>query len=304
MARPTVPGGSFNNVPIPTPQTLNDLIEDVLADAGAGLFAGKAATETALTNLNGLVGAVVDPASASDGQKLTAVGETTTPNAVKRGGWVTIDNKVTGGKAYGLFVRSRDVTAGTGYSHLVGLDVNVTQKNAFPAGGSDVFVHVAGITLADGVWPGAAHRVEWQDYPNWKGQIERAYWSMDGVTPTALEVGTASYGTDSNSQQVKFYRYNSGSRSLAGYLIGTRFDDLHIFATRYVRFNPNAISDGFLGIGGENGPRWSHGTGSPEGVVTARPGSIYSDIGSVSDSTLWFKRAGTGNTGWKAVTLV
>jgi hypothetical protein len=39
------------------------------------------------------------------------------------------------------------------------------------------------------------------------------------------------------------------------------------------------------------------GTGSPEGVVTAKPGSRYGDE-SVSPSILYYKHTGSGNTGW------
>lgn len=38
------------------------------------------------------------------------------------------------------------------------------------------------------------------------------------------------------------------------------------------------------------------GTGSPEGVVTADPGDLYSDE---STNSIWIKETGTGtNTGW------
>lgn len=38
------------------------------------------------------------------------------------------------------------------------------------------------------------------------------------------------------------------------------------------------------------------GSGSPEGVVTASPGATYTDTD--APGTLYFKRTGTGNTGW------
>ena len=38
------------------------------------------------------------------------------------------------------------------------------------------------------------------------------------------------------------------------------------------------------------------GAGSPEGVVTAVPGATYVDTN--APGTLWFKRTGTGSTGW------
>jgi hypothetical protein len=58
------------------------------------------------------------------------------------------------------------------------------------------------------------------------------------------------------------------------------------------------ISDSVtLGVGG---PSWTNGTGSPEGVVTAPVGSLYSRTDGGADTTLYVKESGTGNTGWIA----
>jgi hypothetical protein len=43
------------------------------------------------------------------------------------------------------------------------------------------------------------------------------------------------------------------------------------------------------------------GSGSPEGVVTASPGSLYLNLAGGTDTTLYTKNSGTGNTGWVAV---
>lgn len=45
---------------------------------------------------------------------------------------------------------------------------------------------------------------------------------------------------------------------------------------------------------------WATGAGSPEGVVTAVPGSIYSNTSGGAGTTLYVKESGTGNTGWVA----
>jgi hypothetical protein len=42
------------------------------------------------------------------------------------------------------------------------------------------------------------------------------------------------------------------------------------------------------------------GAGSPEGVVTAVPGKLYTDTGGGAGTTLYVKESGTGNTGWVA----
>lgn len=43
------------------------------------------------------------------------------------------------------------------------------------------------------------------------------------------------------------------------------------------------------------------GRGSPEGVISATPGSDYRNLDGGEGQTLWLKRAGAGNTGWFAI---
>jgi len=45
---------------------------------------------------------------------------------------------------------------------------------------------------------------------------------------------------------------------------------------------------------------WMVGSGSPEGVVTAPPGSLYTNSSGGASTTLYVKESGTGNTGWIA----
>ena len=57
------------------------------------------------------------------------------------------------------------------------------------------------------------------------------------------------------------------------------------------------------GYGFTSGASHLSGTGSPEGVVTATPGSTWLQVGdavTVSGNLLWRKISGTGNTGWVA----
>jgi hypothetical protein len=42
------------------------------------------------------------------------------------------------------------------------------------------------------------------------------------------------------------------------------------------------------------------GTGSPNGVVTAPPGALYTNQAGGAGTTLYVKESGTGNTGWVA----
>jgi hypothetical protein len=45
---------------------------------------------------------------------------------------------------------------------------------------------------------------------------------------------------------------------------------------------------------------WLTGANSPEGVVTADVGSIYTRTNGGAGTTLYIKESGTGNTGWVA----
>jgi hypothetical protein len=45
---------------------------------------------------------------------------------------------------------------------------------------------------------------------------------------------------------------------------------------------------------------WFHGTGSPEGLIVARVGALYSREDGGAGSTLYVKESGVGATGWAA----
>jgi len=57
--------------------------------------------------------------------------------------------------------------------------------------------------------------------------------------------------------------------------------------------------DGYY-IPGNTTARWGSGTGSPEGVVTAAIGSLYTRVDGGLATTLYVKESGAGNTGWVA----
>ena len=46
--------------------------------------------------------------------------------------------------------------------------------------------------------------------------------------------------------------------------------------------------------------KWLSGNGTPEAVVTAPIGSLYSRLNGGANTTLYVKESGTGNTGWVA----
>jgi len=43
---------------------------------------------------------------------------------------------------------------------------------------------------------------------------------------------------------------------------------------------------------------WATGTGSPEGVLSARVGSLYSRLDGGANTTFYVKESGTDATGW------
>ncbi len=50
--------------------------------------------------------------------------------------------------------------------------------------------------------------------------------------------------------------------------------------------------------GSVESPYELRGTGFPEGKVTANPGTYYTDTDVTNGAWRWFKKSGTGNTGW------
>ncbi len=79
-------------------------------------------------------------------------------------------------------------------------------------------------------------------------------------------------------------------------------DDDH---TQYLPRSGVRAMTGSLQMGGQNiimtsNVIWRTGTGSPEGVVTASVGSLYTDLTGGVSTTLYVKTSGSGNTGWTA----
>ncbi|AWN04223.1 hypothetical protein FDJ57_gp22 [Gordonia phage Sour] len=69
--------------------------------------------------------------------------------------------------------------------------------------------------------------------------------------------------------------------------------------------SPNVSTKNFLVVRGgvqlgASGPVWRTGTGSPEGVLTAPVGSLYTRTDGGASTTLYVKESGAGNAGWVA----
>jgi hypothetical protein len=97
--------------------------------------------------------------------------------------------------------------------------------------------------------------------------------------------------------RIQFQGYVSGKNFVImqdGGAVSLWFDGGNKFQTTAAGVNVT----GALSLNG--GISWSSGAGSPEGVVTAPPGSLYSNTSGGLLTTLYFKETGTGNTGWIA----
>lgn len=72
--------------------------------------------------------------------------------------------------------------------------------------------------------------------------------------------------------------------------------------TQRIHVTPSskAVSTENAGPIGPAGIGFVQGSGSPEGVVTASPGTAYLNTSGGAGTTLYVKESGTGNTGWVA----
>lgn len=80
------------------------------------------------------------------------------------------------------------------------------------------------------------------------------------------------------------------------WLAGVLYSHLDSFGVFYAA----AVAGGYIQTGETGSTRWYQGTGSPEGVVTASVGSLYSNTTGGAGTSFYVKETGTGNTGWAA----
>ena len=78
--------------------------------------------------------------------------------------------------------------------------------------------------------------------------------------------------------------------------------------TKVLRLNINSLNQGAVftqsnagtSLVYNNQSPWINGTGTPEGVISAPVGALYTDNAGSPGLTLYVKETGTGNTGWTA----
>lgn len=123
-----------------------------------------------------------------------------------------------------------------------------------------------------------------------QGQILASQYRNGDGTPQVLGFGACIFG-------------QSVSRSVAcGMDLFVGDNDTFAFGTSQETNRATLVGSRLTASGGfsTGTARWTSGTGSPEGVVTAPVGSLYTRTDGGAGTTLYVKESGTGNTGWVA----
>ena len=118
-------------------------------------------------------------------------------------------------------------------------------------------------------------------------------------TQTGLRVETTSGNVFSNGQATTTNGTSGifgNTTDSSGNFIPLR-DNVFDLGTQSFRWN-----EGYIGTirPGSGDVIWTSGSGSPESVVTGVVGSLYTDTGGSTSTTLYVKTSGSGNTGWTA----
>lgn len=123
-----------------------------------------------------------------------------------------------------------------------------------------------------------------------QGQILASQYRNGDGTPQVLGFGSCIFGA-------------SVARSVAvGMDLFVGDNDTFAFGTSQANNRATLVGSRLTASGGfsTGTARWTSGTGSPEGVVTAPVGSLYTRTDGGANTTLYVKESGTGNTGWAA----
>lgn len=123
-----------------------------------------------------------------------------------------------------------------------------------------------------------------------------SYVTRDGQTykaQTGTGAGQAVYsGQSTATSSAKIYSGKDSSGGETFYVLGTGeiVTNLRAYAEVGLRWSTQTGSRNDRGL--------FVGSGSPEGVVTAEPGSLYCNNSGGAGTTLYVKQSGSGNTGW------
>lgn len=125
-----------------------------------------------------------------------------------------------------------------------------------------------------------------------------------------VDSGAGNYAGIQLTNNATGYDYNTGVQIVtvgtAGYIRNFSNDSLYFSTNGYstkaeiTAAGDLTISTSGKGISLPGGITWTSGSGSPEGVVTAPVGSLYSRSDGGLLTSLYVKQSGSGNTGWAA----
>lgn len=118
-----------------------------------------------------------------------------------------------------------------------------------------------------------------------------------GATSPSSGAGVEHYYTGGTGWSIAFDR---GASSYKEYNISGNPLKLGVQGTAVVTITANNVTSTKPISTNNTAAVWTSGTGTPEGVVTAPVGSIYSRTDGGAGTTLYIKESGTGNTGWVA----
>lgn len=120
---------------------------------------------------------------------------------------------------------------------------------------------------------------------------------------TVLEIENTATGT-STGAYVKFLGANQASADTAP-SIGTFYDTLVIQSNNKISATFGSVSLDYNSLtmydnNNVDGGKIATGAGSPEGVVSAKKGSLYMRIDGGAGTSLYVKESGSSSTGWVA----
>jgi len=115
---------------------------------------------------------------------------------------------------------------------------------------------------------------------------------------TFLGDSTTTFQTTSDTTPVVVNKNNAGTSS--NLFEVKRVGSLYSWIDTFGVLTAQALVGAYVQTGLTGSVRWYSGTGTPEGVVTATVGSLFSRTDGGATTTLYVKTSGAGNTGWTA----
>jgi hypothetical protein len=133
--------------------------------------------------------------------------------------------------------------------------------------------------------------------------------TFDGIYANAsypIITGCTIYSGNSGATDKTRYAINLGSSVINGAITGNNVvgvfgsPKINVGTTDSATLQNIANNVGYSSPVYSGTTPWISGAGSPEGVVTAIVGALYSRTDGSTSTTLYVKTSGTGNTGWTA----